>query len=307
MTPKETIAEIIKAAILAAQDAGKLPAVTLPEMVIERPQNPEHGDYASSISLKLARAVGTNPLEIANEIAAFIKPSPEIGSVTVAPPGFINFTLDSTWLSRQVDVILESGENYGNINIGENRRIQIEFVSINPTGPLHVGHGRGAAVGDSVARILASCGWDVQREYYINDSGRQIRTLGRSVYLRVLQLEGRQAAFPEECYQGEYIRHMAAELKAEMGPQLLAMDEADAVTLCARRAAGQITLGGNVEARILEHGSAAETEAATRAAFEGGKTRMILANSAGPISPVTPKMAANYHRLIDVWEELSEI
>ncbi len=144
---KQTITELLTRAIVAAQKAGKLPAVTLPEIVIERPQKPEHGDYASSISLKLARASGIKPLTIASDVASFIAPSPEIASVTVAPPGFINFTLKNDWLTQQVDLILESGDTYGNIEMGQGKRVQIEFVSINPTGPLHVGHGRGAVLG----------------------------------------------------------------------------------------------------------------------------------------------------------------
>ena len=149
---KQTIARLLAKAIARAQKEGKLPAVTLPEIVIERPQKPEHGDYASSISLKLARATGTNPMTIAKEIAGFITPSAEIESVTVAPPGFINFTLKNDWLTRQVDAILESGEAYGNIELGQDKRVQIEFVSVNPTGPLHVGHGRGAILGSTLCQ-----------------------------------------------------------------------------------------------------------------------------------------------------------
>ena len=120
---KQTIVNIITAAITAAQEAGKLPTISLPEVTIERPQNPDHGDYASSIALKLSRAVGTNPLNIAQEIANFVTPSPEIDSVTVAPPGFINFTLKADWLTRQVSSILEQAGSYGNIDQGQGQRI----------------------------------------------------------------------------------------------------------------------------------------------------------------------------------------
>src|SRR3972149_3520604 len=126
---KQTITELLARAIARPQQLGRLPAISLPEIVIERPQNPQHGDYASSISLKLARAAGTNPLNLAKEIAGHVPPAPEIENVTVAPPGFINFTLKNGWLAGQVDAILESGQAYGNIELGQGKKIQIEFVS----------------------------------------------------------------------------------------------------------------------------------------------------------------------------------
>jgi arginyl-tRNA synthetase len=229
LTPKETIAEIIKTAILEAQNAGKLPAVSLPEIVIERPQNPEHGDYASSISLKLARAVGTSPLEIAGEIAAFIKPSPEIGSVAVAPPGFINFTLNNGWLSSQVDEILNRGEAYGNIDIGEGSRIQIEFVSINPTGPVHVGHGRAAVLGSTLCNVMTAAGYDVVKEYYFNDAGSQMDSFRLSLYARYQQGFGRDIEMPAEGYLGKYMVDLAAEIIKEEGDRFLKMPEVEGI------------------------------------------------------------------------------
>jgi len=227
LTPKETIAEIVITAILEAQNAGKLPAVTLPEIVIERPQNPEHGDYASSVSLKLARAVGTSPLEIAGEIAAFIKPSPQIGSVAVAPPGFINFTLDNRWLGDQVDMILDSGNRYGNIDIGEGSRIQIEFVSINPTGPVHVGHGRAAVLGSTLCNVMTAGGYDVIKEYYFNDAGSQMDSFRLSLYARYQQGLGKEVEMPAEGYLGNYMVDLATEIIKEEGDRFLKMPEAE--------------------------------------------------------------------------------
>jgi len=243
LTPKETIAEIIKTAILEAQNAGKLPAVTLPEIVIERPQNPEHGDYASSISLKLARAVGTSPLEIAGEIAAFIKPSPQIGSTAVAPPGFINFTLDSRWLSDQVDVILDSGNEYGNIDIGEGSRIQIEFVSINPTGPLHVGHGRGAVLGSTLCNVMTAGGYDVTKEYYFNDAGSQMDSFRLSLYARYRQGFAKDVEMPTEGYLGKYMVDLAAEITLEEGDRFLKMPEAEAIEALGQLGLAKILTG----------------------------------------------------------------
>ena len=243
MIPKKTITDIIKAAILAAQDAGKLPAVTLPEIVIERPQNPEHGDYASSISLKLARAVGTSPLEIATEIAAFIKPSKQIGSVAVAPPGFINYTLDSRWLSAQVDVILGSGNEYGNIDIGEGSRIQIEFVSINPTGPLHVGHGRGAVLGSTLCNVMTAGGYNVVKEYYFNDAGSQMDSFRLSLYARYQQGLGKDVEMPAEGYLGKYMVDLAAEIIKEEGDRFLKMPEAEAIEVLGQLGLAKILTG----------------------------------------------------------------
>jgi arginyl-tRNA synthetase len=230
LTLKETIAELIKEAVIKAEQAGKLPTITLPEIVIERPQNPEHGDYASSICLKLARAAGDSPLSIAGEIAGFIKPSPEIDSITVAPPGFINFTLKDTWLSRQVDAILECGDTYGNIELGQGRRVQIEYVSVNPTGPLHVGHGRGAILGSTLANILGSAGYNVESEYYINDAGNQIDSFRRSLYIRYQQGMGIDAEMPADGYLGNYLVDMVREIIAGNGDTLNKLKEAELIS-----------------------------------------------------------------------------
>ena len=227
---KQTITELLTRAIVQAQNAGKLPAVTLPEIVIERPQNPEHGDYASSISLKLARAVGIKPLAIANDVVSFIAPSPEIAAVTVAPPGFINFTLKDDWLIRQLDSILESNEAYGNIELGQGKRIQIEFVSVNPTGPLHVGHGRGAILGSALASALSAAGYRVEKEYYINDTGNQIDTFRRSLYARYLQAIGKEADIPADGYHGDYLVETAKEIITAEGKKLSRLSEADLIS-----------------------------------------------------------------------------
>ncbi|MCK4721946.1 MAG: arginine--tRNA ligase, partial [Dehalococcoidia bacterium] len=135
---KRRLADILGQAVSSAQSAGKLPAVALPPGLIERPQNPEHGDYASSLPLKLARVAGRSPLAIAQDIVSFITAAPELESVAAAPPGFINFKLKGDWLARQVDAILQAGDRYGEVDLGHGSRVQIEFVSVNPTGPLHV-------------------------------------------------------------------------------------------------------------------------------------------------------------------------
>jgi len=227
---KQRLIELLTQAASEAQKSGKLPSVTLPEVVIEHPQNPEYGDYASSFPLKLARATGVNPLTIANEIVGLMAPTPEIASIAVAPPGFINFTLNSDWLTNQVDSILLAGNSYGNIELGQGSRVQLEFVSVNPTGPLHVGHGRGAILGSTLASALAAAGYKVEKEYYINDAGSQIDAFYRSLYARYQQCLGIDAEMPADGYFGSYMIDLAKEVIAEEADRFLNLPEKEAVS-----------------------------------------------------------------------------
>jgi len=231
---KQRLIELLAQAAGKAQESGKLPSVALPDIVIEHPQNPEHGDYASSFPLKLARATGVSPLVIAEDVAGLIPPSPEIESVAVAPPGFINITLKNDWLMRQVDSILVAGDAYGNINLGHGSRVQVEFVSVNPTGPLHVGHGRGAILGSTLANVLAAAGYEVEKEYYLNDAGSQISAFNRSLYARYRQSLGVDAEMPADGYFGNYVVDLAKEIIAEEGDRFLALPEPEAVSQLGR-------------------------------------------------------------------------
>ena len=248
---KERIADLLIKAVAAAQQAGKLPIVTLPEVAIERPQNPEHGDYASSISLKLARAVGTSPLNIAREIADFIEPSAEVESITVAPPGFINFTLKNDWLTQQVDTVLEQDDAYGNIELGQGQRIQIEFVSINPTGPLHVGHGRGAILGSTLCNVMTAGGYEVVKEYYFNDAGSQMDAFRNSLYARYQQGLGSDAEMPAEGYLGIYMVDLAAEIIREEGDRFLTMPEAEGIDQLCKLGLAKILQGTREDLKQL--------------------------------------------------------
>jgi len=227
---KQRLIELLTQAANQAQELGKLPAVTLPEITVEHPQNPEYGDYASSFPLKLARATGVSPLTIAEDVVELIAPSPEIDSIAVAPPGFINFTLRSDWLTRQVDSILLAGGAYGNINLGQGSRVQLEFVSVNPTGPLHVGHGRGAILGSTLANVLTAAGYEVEKEYYINDAGSQIDAFYRSLYARYQQCLGIDAEMPSDGYFGNYMVDLAKEIIAREGDRFLTLPEQEAVS-----------------------------------------------------------------------------
>jgi arginyl-tRNA synthetase len=226
---RQRIIELLTQAANKAQESGKLPAVVLPEITIEHPQNPEHGDYASSLPLKLARATGVNPLAIAEDLVGLMVSAPEVESITLAPPGFINFTLNSDWLTKQVDSILQAGESYGNINLGQGSRVQLEFVSVNPTGPLHVGHGRGAILGNTLANVLAAAGYRVEKEYYINDAGSQMDAFYRSLYVRYQQSLNVDVEMPSDGYFGNYMVDLAKEIIAEEGDRFLSLPPKEAI------------------------------------------------------------------------------
>jgi len=226
---RRRIIKLLAAAASKAQEAGRLPSVAVPEITIEHPQNPAHGDYASSLPLKLGRATGTSPLAIAEAMVGLIAPAPEVEAVTMAPPGFINFTLKDGWLARQVDAVLNAGEAYGNIDLGKGSRVQLEFVSVNPTGPLHVGHGRGAILGNTLANVLAAAGYKVEKEYYVNDAGSQIDAFYRSLYARYQQALRVDAEMPADGYLGDYITELAKEIIADEGDRFLSLPPEKAV------------------------------------------------------------------------------
>ena len=226
---KQKLTDLITEAVRQAQKAGKLPTVALPEVTIERPQNPDHGDYAANLPLRLARSIGTNPMNIAREIVPFIPPSDEIERVAAAPPGFLNFTLRDTWLAKQVEAIRSAGDAYGRNGLGSGAKVQVEFVSINPTGPLHVGHGRGAVLGSTLANVLAASGYQVQKEYYFNDAGNQMDAFRRSLYARYLQALGVDRQVSEDGYHGAYMMDLAKEIIGEHGDRFRRLPESEGI------------------------------------------------------------------------------
>ena len=192
-------------------------------MEVERGRREGQGDWATNVALQWAGTFEQKPLEVALRIVSLLPENPLVERVEVAGPGFINFFLSSSWMAGTIEHILEGGEDYGRCNSGGGRRVQVEFVSANPTGPLHVGHGRGAAVGDICARILSFAGWDVEREYYINDAGLQMELLGKSTQSRCFELGGRpgEVPFPEDGYRGEYIFDLARQVLDSKGERFL--------------------------------------------------------------------------------------
>ena len=184
--------------------------------VIEPPKDKRFGDLATNVAMVLAGETRSTPRELAARLSQALTnrdpeiASPDIISVDVAGPGFLNITFSPAFWRRTVSDVLTAGDRYGATKMGQGKKINIEYVSANPTGPLHIGHGRGAAIGDSLTRILRFMGYEVDTEYYLNDAGRQMRLLGQSVLARLRELQGGQAApFPEDGYKGEYIKDIA--------------------------------------------------------------------------------------------------
>jgi arginyl-tRNA synthetase len=225
------LAATIKGALAAAQTAGDLPPIeTTPAIELERPAKPEHGDWSTNVALQLARPAGRKPREVAEALVRHLTLPDSVAKVEVAGAGFINFFLTHAWLAGTVRDVERAGDEWGRSDAAEHERIQVEFVSANPTGPLHLGHGRWAAVGDSLANVLAAAGHDVEREFYVNDQGRQMELFGRSIAARYLQHHGRDPDIPEGGYAGQYVRDLAAEIAKDAGDRYLDApdDERDA-------------------------------------------------------------------------------
>ncbi len=209
--------ELVDKALLDLKRDGFMPETLEPAVHFDRTKNPEHGDFATNIALTLAKPLGKPPRNIAQAIVDELVESPHVEKVEIAGPGFINFHLTKQSQRQVVKKILKKGHDFGRNNLGQGLPTTVEFVSANPTGPLHVGHGRGAAYGSSLANILEKSGYDVQREYYVNDHGRQMDILATSVWLRYLELCGERIPFPDNGYQGDYIIDIARKVRNQYG------------------------------------------------------------------------------------------
>jgi arginyl-tRNA synthetase len=218
---RDDLARMVEEAAQSAMADGALPKAVLPEIVIERPARPEHGDYATNLPLRLARAARANPLDLAKTLAARIPVGEALSAAEAAPPGFINFRLGEGWLAQQVNAIVDAGGSFGDVFLGRGARVQVEFVSANPTGPLTAGNGRGAAIGSVLASVLAAAGYDVQREYLVNDAGTQTEVFGRTLVARYLQLFGKNIEIPADGYPGEYMIDVAKTLRDEFGDRFV--------------------------------------------------------------------------------------
>ncbi|MBQ7608931.1 MAG: arginine--tRNA ligase [Desulfovibrionaceae bacterium] len=211
--------------------------------VVEAPKEAGHGDLSTNLAMLLAKEARRNPRSIAEEIAAALMQNvPDIAHAEAAGPGFCNCVFNPSYWQKVVRQVEDEGDEYGKNKAGGGKKVLVEFVSANPTGPLHIGHGRGAAYGDSLARLLAACGYAVSTEYYINDAGRQMRMLGLSVLLRAKELNNREFTWPEEYYRGAYIIDLAKEFLTKE-PGLLALPEEEGIARCTRFAMEKILAG----------------------------------------------------------------
>ena len=218
MRPKKLLRDAIIRSANHAREAGRLSFEAIPAFEVEAPKLTEHGDYATNLAMLLASQAKRPPRQIAEIIIdGLLPPEGLLRQTEVAGPGFINFFIEDSYWYRVIPEIRQLGAAYGNSDLGAGQKVQVEFVSANPTGPLHIGHGRGAALGDALANLLSATGHRVEREYYINDVGNQILTLGKSLYFRARELKGETPEFPQDGYQGGYMLDLARDYLAAGG------------------------------------------------------------------------------------------
>ena len=230
MAPKEQAYHLFADMLTRVQAASTAvlgPGAEIGRIVVEPPRDPTHGDMATNAAMVLAKDAGKKPRDLAESIAAKLRADEKVASVEVAGPGFINLSLKADVWGEELLLVLEQGENYGRSDVGKGEKVNIEYVSANPTGPMHVGHGRGAVFGDALAKLLLFAGYDVTREYYINDAGAQVDVLARSAFLRYREALGEEIAVPEGLYPGDYLEPVGGELASEYGARLTALKESE--------------------------------------------------------------------------------
>ena len=223
---KTFIRQLISSALDHAKKNGDLELSVMSEIVVEKPKEEKFGDFSTSLAMGLAKSERKKPYEIAEILSRHLQCNEDnIASVKIAGPGFLNLTMKPSFFLKRLLKVAEQADQYGSSNAGQGKKVLLEFVSANPTGPLHVGHGRGAAVGDMLGRLLDKAGYNVSTEYYINDVGNQMNTLGRSTWSRYLELQDKGNAFPSDYYQGEYIKDIARDIYAQHGNEFLDKEE----------------------------------------------------------------------------------
>ncbi|MEX1022781.1 MAG: arginine--tRNA ligase [Dehalococcoidia bacterium] len=218
---RDDVLRLVERALQAAQAAGDLPQFAAPEVTVEHPARVEHGDFSANLPLRIQGLARMKAIEVAEALRAHVPAHEAVDHVAVAPPGFLNFYLAPAWLAAQSSAIAAAGEDYGAVDLGGGQRVQIEYVSANPTGPIHVGNGRGAAIGSTLALVMRAAGYEVEQEYYVNDAGTQVAIFGRTLYSRYQQLFGREVSIPENGYPGEYVLEIAQAIKDRFGDQYL--------------------------------------------------------------------------------------
>jgi arginyl-tRNA synthetase len=334
---KQVLASAIGEAVERAASLHQWPRVTVLDITWEYPPEPAFGDLSTTASFALAKQVRRSPRDVATAIQQAIRVDPGVvAKIEVAGPGYLNFFVANAWWHAVVREILAAGPAYGRGTVGQGQRVQVEFVSANPTGPLHVGHGRGAALGDAIANLLAGVGFQVEREYYINDAGSQMRLLGESVWARLLEAQGKAVHFPENGYHGEYVRELAAQV-AQAVPGLADAEPDRAIPLCVDRASKilleeieadlrnfGVTFDAWVSERSLYASGEVDADLATLRAggylYEEGKAvgfrasdfgdekdRILIRSTGEPtyfasdIAYHANKIRRGFHRLINIW------
>ncbi len=275
MLVRDRIAELVTAAVRHAHAVGDLPPFEVPAIEVGRPRDPKHGDYSSTIALQAAKLAKMAPLAIAQTLASHLPASELIAAVEVLPPGFINFRLSDQWLTSLVAKIEADGAAFGSVDLGHGRTCQVEFISANPTGPLHMGSARNAVLGDAVGNVLAAAGWNVQREYYVNDAGTQMRTFAETLYRRYKQVHGFDAPLEKDHYQGEYMIDLARQIQGEHGDRFLQMSEEEAIS--ALSTIGRQTVMNWIRASVERLGIRFDCWFSEKSLYEDGTFDQVIA------------------------------
>src|SRR5512135_3295509 len=243
---RDQISALIRRAIIAAQQDRSLPEFDLPAIELARPKVAAHGDYSSNIAMATAKFAKLAPMHIATIVKEHIPATDYIGRIDLAAPGYLNISLTDRWLADQVDLIVKTGAAWADLSIGTSKRVQVEHGSANPTGPITIGSARNVTIGDTIANLLQACGYAVQREYYVNDAGSQIRHFGESIYARYAQSFGQDEPFPEDGYKGAYIKEVAEALAKEHGDKFLRLEKSTAI-----RELGKLALDEMVKGAVV--------------------------------------------------------
>ena len=217
MTIYTEIENLLKTALKSTVTGLGNESITSEDVFLERTQDLSHGDFATSLPLKICKKLKLAPMELGTLISSNIPKSSILSKIEVAKPGFINLFIDHDWICKELNTVIKGNERYGETKSGKNKKVQIEFVSVNPTGPLHVGHVRGAVFGSTLANIMKAAGFDVQKEYYVNDPGNQMSKFFESVYARWLQVNNQEGNIPEDGYHGEYLIDTAKTISESIG------------------------------------------------------------------------------------------
>jgi arginyl-tRNA synthetase len=272
---REIVREILRKTFEKCREEGLLQTSEIPDFVVEIPKNKDHGDIAANLAMLLPKTEKKSPRDIAQILVSNIVDEENmVEKVEIAGPGFINFNImKNVWHSVLSD-IEEAGENYGSSDIGKGEKIMVEFVSANPTGPLHIGHGRGAVVGDVISNILEHAGYDVEREYYINDIGNQMQNLGKAVYIRYQKLLKKDVEFPDDLYKGDYIIDIAKEVILKHGNKFLEVSEDEAVNFFSPFAAD--TILKSIENDLEAFGVKFDTWFSEKQLFDCGKVQSAI-------------------------------